>query len=198
MRLMHFTMYTRWTFFLLLITLFSCNERVYTNKEVIINYEKKQREIAELKNYFNSIVPKNKFVEIEFDGNNHLFRLGIYSIDTSTKQLIFPGFLDWDLKTYSNKVLDAIATVGWNQQTLKTIKQKLDDANCISIEGGEPSKIGFQRRNLGKYYYLVFNTPLSDSLKTFYNHHCAYNLYNDKVVFEWGAGAVGSGCYPSN
>ena len=187
-----------WTFFLLLTVLFSCNEREYTNKDVIDNYEKKQKEITELKNYYNSIVPKNKFVEIEFDGNNHLFRLGIYSIDTVTKQLVLPGFLEWDLNTHSNKVLDAIENVGWNQQTLKTIKQKLDDADCISIESGEPIKIGFQRRSLGKYYYLVFGKPLSDSLKTFYNRYCAYSLYNDKVVFEWGAGAIGSGCYPSN
>lgn len=168
------------------------------NKDVIDNFQKKGKQIIELSEYYKSIVPNNKFVEIEFDDDNTLFRFGVYSIDTGTKELILPGFLNWDLKINSNKVDSVIKTIGWNLQTLKTIKQKLDSANCISVESGTPCKIGFQRRDLGKYYYLVFHKPMSDSLKTFYKTYCAYSPYNDKVVFEWGAGAIGSGCYPTN
>jgi len=79
---------------------------------------------------------------------------------------------------------------------LETIKQKLDSANCISIESGEPCKIGFQRRDLGKYNYLVFDKPMSDSLKTFYKNYCAYSFYDDRMVMMWGAGALGGDCYP--
>jgi hypothetical protein len=185
--------------FFLTLTLFSCApEKDYLNKNVIENYQKKQQKISELKSYYSSIVPKDKFVEIEFEGDDHLFRLGVYSIDSVTKKLVLPGFLEWDLKTNSDKVLNAVAAIGWNKQTFKTIKQKLDKANCISVESGEPCKIGFQRRNMGKYYYLVFDKPMSDSLKTFYKTYCAYKPFNDKVVFEWGAGAIGGDCYPAD
>jgi hypothetical protein len=129
---------------------------------------------------------------------SHLFRLGIYSINTTTKKLVLPGFLEWDLKINSDKVKDAIATVGWDNQTLRVIKQKPDSANCISIESGEPCKIGFQRRDFDKYYCLVFDKPISDSLKTFYKTYCAYNPYNDMVVFKWGTGAICGDCYPKN
>jgi hypothetical protein len=184
-------------FFLGTTTLQSCkSEKHYTNVDVIENYQTKESKIAELKEYYASIVPKNKFVEIEFDADDHLLRFGIFSIDTVTKQLIYPGFLDWDLKTNSDIVKDQIAGIGWNSQTLAEIKRRLDNANCISIESGEPCKIGFQRRGLGKYYYLVFYKNMSDSLKKFYRSFCPYRLYNDNVVFEWGAGALGSDCYP--
>ena len=185
--------------FSLLAILFSCGfDKDYTNKDVIENYKSRRKQIRELKSYYNSIVPKDKFVGIEFDGDNHLFRFEIYSISPVTKQLIYPGFLDWNLKTSSGKVKEAMTTIGWNTQTLLTLEQKLDDANCISVESGKPCKIGFQRRDLGKYYYLVLDKPMSDSLRSFYKQYCAYSLYDDSTVFTWGAGAIGTGCYPTN
>lgn len=175
----------------------SCeSSREYTNQDVVNNYRKKETQIRGLKKFYNSIIPPNKFVEIEFDDSQHLFRFGVYSINPATNELILPGFLNWNLSTNSNNVDSVVATLNWNQQTLKTIKQKLDSANCISIESGEPCKIGFQRQDLGKYNYLVFDKPMSDSLKLFYKNYCAYNLYNDRVVLMWGAGALGGDCYP--
>jgi hypothetical protein len=180
------------------LTLVSCKpDKEYKNTDVIDNYNKEQSQIIELKRFYNSIVPSNKFVEIEFDDNNHLFRFGIYSLDMKTKQLIFPGFLQWDLKTNSKTVKSAIATIGWTQNTLDTLKQKLDDANCISIESGEPCRIGFQRRAMGKYYYRIFDKPMSDSLVELYKRGCAFNYYNRQVTFEWGGGAIGGDCYPT-
>jgi hypothetical protein len=177
----------------------SCkSKKYYTNKDVVENYQSRESKILELKQYYNSIVPKNKFVEIEFDGNKQLSLLSIYSIDTVTKRLIYPGFLDWDLKINSDKVKDKIAGIGWNSQTLEEIKQRLDKANCISIGSGEPCKIGFQRRDLGKYHYLVFDKNMSDSLKEFYKAFCPYKLYSDRVVFEWGIDAIESECYPES
>jgi hypothetical protein len=89
-----------------------------------------------------------------------------------------------------------IRTIGWTQQTLKELKQKLDKANCIQIESGEPTKIGWQRSVMGMYFYNVFDKPIQDSLKSRYNDSCTYILYNDKLVLEYGGGAVGSQCFP--
>jgi hypothetical protein len=172
-------------------------DKEYTNTDVIDNYNEEQSQILALKRFYNSIVPSNKFIEIEFDDNDHLFRFGIFSLDSTTKQLIFPGFLQWDLKTNSATVKSTIATIGWTQRTLETLKQKLDNANCISIESGEPCRIGFQRRYMGKYYYRIFDKPMSDSFVELYKKECAFSYYNRQVTFEWGGGAIGGNCYPT-
>jgi hypothetical protein len=170
----------------------------HTKQELIDNYNKRQTQILELKRYFNSVVPRDKQVEIEFESDTKLFRFGISPIDTATGSIIYPIFLEWNLKTTSDKVDSVIATIGWTQQTLKTLKKKLDDADCIQIESGEPTKIGYQRSGMGMYFYNVFDKPVADSLKKYYNDSCTYILYNNKLVLEYGGGAVGSQCFPKN
>lgn len=173
-------------------------DRFHTKQELIDNYTKRQTQILELKSYFNSIVPKDKQVEIEFEGDSKLFRFGVSPIDTVTRRIIYPIFLEWNLKTSSDKVDSVIKSIGWTQQTLDDLKQKLDKANCIKIESGEPTKIGWQRSGMGMYSYNVFDKPIIDSLKKNYNDSCTYILYNDKVVLEYGGGAIGSQCFPKN
>jgi hypothetical protein len=100
------------------------------------------------------------------------------------------------LKTSSRKVDSLLWKLNWTDQTLKTLKEKLDAANCISVESGEPCKIGFQRSGMGKYYYNLFEKPIPDSEKRRYNDSCTYILYNDNVVLEYGGGAIGLQCFP--
>ena len=173
-------------------------DTLHTKQELIDNYTKRQTQILELKSYLNSIVPKDKQVEIEFEGNSKLFRFGVSPIDTSTGKIIYPIFLEWDLKTNSDKVDSVIRTIGWTQKTLKSLKEKLDKAGCIQIESGEPTIIGWQRSGMGMYSYNVFDKPIADSLKKYYNDSCTYILYNDKLVLEYGGGAIGSQCFPKN
>ena len=169
-----------------------------SRQELIDNYTKRQTQILELKSYFNSIVPKDKQVEIEFESDTKLFRLGVYKIDTATGNIINPIFLEWDLQTNSEKVAGVIEPLGWTPRTLKDLKQKLDKADCIHIESGEPTKIGWQRSGMGMYYYNVFRKPIADSLKKNYNDSCKYILYNSKLVLEYGGGVYGPQCFPKN
>lgn len=140
-------------------------DSTYSKKELIENYNKNETQILELKKYFNSIVKKGKFIEIEFENEKTLSRFGVSSIDTITGVCIYPGFLDWDLQVSSKKVDSVITSIGWTKETLITIKQKLDKAHCIEIESGEPTKIGFQRSGMGMFFYNVFENPIADSLK---------------------------------
>ena len=170
----------------------------HTKQELIDNYSKRKAQILDLKSYFNSIVPKDKQVEIEFGSDKKLFRFGVAPVDTATGKIIYPIFLEWDLNTTSSTVDSVIKTIGWTQQTLKDLKQKLDAANCIQIESGEPTTIGWQRSGMGMYFYKVFDKPIADRLKNYYNDSCTYILYNDKLVLEYGGGAVGSQCLPKD
>jgi hypothetical protein len=174
---------------------FGAFDTFYSPAELIENFKEKQVEIYDLKNYFNEIVPKNKQVEIEFKNDNELFRFGIKPLDFRAGDPFGPMFLEWDLKTDTPKMDSLISTLGWNQQTLKSLKEKLDEANCIQIESGEPTKIGFKRSGMGMYFFNVFSKSIPDSLRSYYNDSCKYIFVNKKFVLEYGGGAVGPQCF---
>lgn len=167
---------------------FSDDGKFYSKEDLIDNYIQKNEQIADLKNYINKIVPKNKSVDIEFDGNNKFFFFHV--INNSNYDS------NWDLKLNSPKVDTLLQELNWTKQTLKALKEKLDAANCISIKSGDPCNIGFQRSGMGKYYYNLFDNPIPDSLKVKYNDSCTYIFYTNKIVLEYGGGAIGPQCFP--
>jgi hypothetical protein len=163
--------------------------KYYSKQDLIDNYNKKSRQIRDLKNYINSVVPANTSVDIEFDGRKRFFIFHVVENGNYDS--------NWDLKLNSPKVDTLLERLHWTKQTLKTVYEKLEAANCISVKNGEPCNIGFQRSGMGKYYYNIFDRPIPDSLKAEYNDSCTYILYNDKVVLEYGGGAVGPQCFPT-
>lgn len=165
------------------------SDTFYSKEDMIDNYNKKTSEILEVKDYVKRIVPPNKNVDIEFEGDGKLF---IFHVTDS-------GSYDsnWDLKLNAPKTDTLLQKLGWTKETLSTLKEKLDKANCISVKSGEPCNIGFQRSGMGKYFYNMFEKPIAVSLKSDYNDSCTYILYNDKVVLEYRGGAVGAQCFPN-
>ena len=163
--------------------------KYYSKQDLIDNYKQKTQQIIEVKQYINSVVPSDKIVDIEFDGNKKFFIFHV--VDNGTYDS------NWDLKLNSAKVDTLLNKLSWTKQTLKTLKEKLDAANCISVKSGEPCNIGFQRSGMGKYYYNIFDKAIPHSLKDKYNDSCTYILYNDKVVLEYGGGAIGPQCFPT-
>jgi len=181
-----------------IITIFSAFgafDKDYSVTELKENFEKNKTGIFELKQYFNEIVPKNKFVEIEFKDDNTLYRFGITTFGLSKENSKSPMFLEWNLNTNTSRMDSIIQQLGWTRETFKTIKEKLDNADCIQIESGEPTKIGFKRSGMGMYSFNVFDHPIPDSLKAVYNDSCTYILANDKLVLEYAGGAVGPQCF---
>ena len=177
------------------ISAFGGLDKDYSVTELKENFEKNKTEIYILKKYFNEIVPKNRFVEIEFDNDNTLTRFGIKPLDNAAGDPNGPMFLEWDLKINTERMDSIIKPMGWTRETLKTLKEKLDKANCIQIENGEPTKIGFQRSGMGMYSFNVFDNTIPDRLRNNYNDSCTYIMANDRLVLEYGGGAVGSQCF---
>jgi hypothetical protein len=138
----------------------------HSKQELIDNYNVKEKEINDVKKYITTIVPFNKAVDIEFDGNRKL----------SIFHLIDNGTFDsnWDLKISSKKTDTLLKKLGWTKATLSTLKGKLNRANCISVKSGDPCIIGWQRSGMGKYFYNIFDIPISDSLRKTYNDSCLY------------------------
>lgn len=193
-----------------LFLLLSCEPN---KKDLIGNLTTKEKEIIELKSFFNSIVPEGYSVFIEFK-NKEEIDLWVFDGEKNSFGEITAMFMQWSINPYDykeetpiphdstkwapkTKSLELVKQkLKWTDDTFREIKEMLDNANCISIKNGDPTKIGFARRGLGKYSYLIFGSSISDSLKTEYNNNCTHIFYSDKVILEWGGGAIGSQCFP--
>lgn len=90
--------------------------------------------------------------------------------------------------------------VGLNKNKLKHIKEQLADMDCISLEmihnPRESFKIGFRRIGFGKYSYHIYRNPLTPDEMKQLNEDCSLVPYSSRVVFEYGAGAIGDICFP--
>jgi len=181
--------------FVSLISAFGVFDKVYSPDDLKASFQEKKTEIYELKHYFNKIVPKNRFVEIEFSSDHELARFGIKALDSTAGDITEPMFLEWDLSTETEKMDSLIKPMEWSRATLAELKEKLDNAGCIQIESGEPTKIGFKRSGMGVYFFNVFDNPMPDSLKSNYDEMCTHIYVYPKLVLEYGGGAVGPQCF---
>lgn len=159
----------------------------YSKKDLIENYRSKTKEIYQLKKYAEQIIPNDKSVTIEFENDKKLF---IFHLSDKKGRSN-----NWDVKINSKKADSFLVELRWTKQTLTQLKEKMDNANCISVESGEPFTIGYQRSGMGMYFYNLFDKPLTDSLKKAYNDGCMHILYNEKVALEFGGGAIGQQCF---
>lgn len=182
-------------YFIWFLSVLGLFDKVYSPDDLKVSFQEKQVEIYELKHYFNKIVPKNRFVEIEFAGDHNLARFGIKTLDSIGGDTSDPMFLEWDLSTETAKMDSLIEPMGWSRETLAELKEKLDDANCIQIESGEPAKIGFKRSGMGMYFFNVFDKPMPDSLKRYYDESCEYIYAGPKLALEYAGGAIGPQCF---
>ncbi len=183
-----------------------------SKKELIENYENKKTEILKLKQEYPKFVPKDYIVDIEFEPENKILivteqlTIKIYKINNNSDKSNGNNAIqrndnlkvvsqNWNLKPGSKELEEVLKSIGWTSRTLTEIKKLLENANCISIENGNVSTIGFARSGMGKYYYKVFEKPLTKQQKDKYDNGCEYIYYKDNVVLEYGGGAIGPQCF---
>lgn len=182
-----------------------------SKKELIENFEKNKAEILNVKTEYAKVIPENYFVYIEFEPASKILTtpeqitIKIYKIkdDTANSDNNVVQRIDnievisenWNLKPNSKELEEIIASLGWTNQTLTKIKELLDSANCVSVENGEITTIGFARSGMGKYSYKIFDNQLTENQKQKYNNGCEYIFYKDNIVLEYGGGAIGPQCF---
>jgi hypothetical protein len=194
---------------------FGVFDKEYFIAELKEKAAQKEVELYELKKYFNQIIPINRSVGIELGNCNTLKYLRIddlkprfsmwdtigYASRSNRRgtQAEYPQstqlFLEHDLEINTSLTDSILTTLGWNQKTLMELKNKLDHANCIGIESGEPTKIRFQRSGLGMYSFIVFGHPMSIRSRSDYNDSCRYLYVSNKLALEYEGGAVGRQCF---
>jgi hypothetical protein len=169
-----------------------------SKKELISNIDSNFEKISFLKTSYLKLVPKDYIVSIEFNPPDKIastkesIDLKIehkYNNQTEVKQ-------EWNLEYRSQKLAQMIKPLGWTNETLTNIKKLLSDANCVSIENGDITKIGFARSGMGKYFFNLFDNDLANEQIKKYNDGCTYIFYKKNIVLEYGGGAIGSQCFP--
>lgn len=163
------------------------SEPSYSKKDLIENYEKRKEDIVDAEKYFKSILPEGAHVTIEFNNNKEI---AVFHIKTDS---IYQS--NWNLKIESPKVDSILTQLNWTNKELKTLKEKLDKANCISIGSYEPVVIGWQRSGMGMFSYLVFEENLNEGKIEEYNDGCTNIFYKDNIVLEYIGGAIGQQCF---
>lgn len=171
-----------------------------SKNELVENYENNSKEINNLKMEYSKLVPDSLIVSIEFNPVNKIVStpesidLKIYRKNPNGRSTVVNQ--EWNLDKESDKLAEMLLIIGWNQNTLNEIKDLLDSANCVSIENGKLTTIGFARSGMGKYSYKVFDKNLTENEIEKFNDGCTYIYYIDNIVLEYGGGAVGPQCFP--
>lgn len=184
-----------------------------SKKELIKNFENKNNEIQKLKNEYQKLIPENYIVDIEFEPESKILTtteeitIKIYKWEDKNEEKNENSEVvqrndglkvisqNWSLKPNSEELEKIIKSIGWTNQTLSEIKKLLTEANCVSIENGKITTIGFARNGMGKYSYKIFDKPLKTEEKEEYNNGCEYIFHKDNIVLEYGGGAIGSQCF---
>lgn len=181
--------------------------------ELQANWHKHEGAILRAKHYYDSIVPPRFEVYVEFNRKGTV-DFYVAASDQNAKNGRTLWFQDWDIdfESYTPPAPTAwdsteyaprtknlgvvLETIGWTTDTFKEVGRRLSDANCISIQSGEPVQMGFKRSGLGKYFYDLYATPISPDRMNSFNDSCRYVFQNDTLVFEYGGGAIGPQCFP--
>ena len=185
-----------------------------SKKELIANLESKKYEIESLREEYTKFVPENYFVYVEFEPENILIskpetvtiKIKIYKSDVDTALVPSSDSIqfgpdikivsqNWDLKYGSEELATVLKNLSWTNETLNEIKKLLVKANCISVQNGEPTKIGFSRNGMGMYSYRIFKKNLTKNEVEQYNDGCSLIYYKDNFVLEYGGGAIGLQCF---
>jgi len=170
-----------------------------SKKELIENYENKRKDINDLKTAFEKMIPKDRIVFFELKESNRIPGL-VDAIDLQIFRKNHSGELDmidgdWDLK-YGSEELDKLLTIiNWDRMTLLAAKNLLQTANCISIQNGDITEIGFARSGLGKYFYILFPKKLNKEQINKYNDGCEHIYYKENVVLKYVGGMAGPQCF---
>ena len=171
-----------------------------SKNELINNYDNNYSNILKLKKEYEEIIPYGYNVYIEFALAEKNLERG-QSIDFCVSKIDSSGngrniIQEWNVDITSIKLDSLMQNIGIDRLKLEKIKIALKNANCISIQNGKETEIGFARSGMGKYSYLIFEDNLNEMQIEQHNNGCDYIYYKDNIVLMYGGGAIGPQCFP--
>jgi len=160
------------------------------------NHDNYSKELLELKEYFNKIVPNDFLVRIQYNSSNNIDLFVYHSFENSENRVKIFG--EWKVKLDDSENAEFIALVNnklnWNRDTFKELYSKLNNANCIGICNRNPVEIEYGFMGMGLLSYLVFDENLTPEQQEAYSDDCMQIFYKENIVLLYGSGATGSFC----
>lgn len=172
-----------------------------SKKQLTQNIDTNYLNILAVKTFFKKLVPKGYAIYIEFKPPEQILNRG-ESIDfwvfrkgkkTGDNDMVFQ---EWNIELNSDRLDTLLNFTTLKRKDLQELKAYLDKANCISVSNEDEFEIGYARSGMGKYSYLIFDSPLSKEDQKEYNNGCEYIFYKDNIVLAYGGGAIGPQCFP--
>ena len=175
---------------LLLVAFFISPTRFGTrcNPDIMAeHYDKYKSGLQELINYTNQSLDKGAQMQLEFEHG----KISIFQIKGKNDSI---WSSNWDVRS-EERIDSLMQVVGLNHEELDNIRRKLKKQGCISIETATTHSdfvdIGFRRVDFGMYSYRIYNRPINAEEKKEYDEDPMFIPYTDRVVFEYGGGAIG-------
>lgn len=165
----------------------------YSGKDLEKNYFDKEKEIHSLGYYFNSLNSDYTGISFSYSGRNDRFDFDFAKYNPQTKNVKHLGWDASHLRLQSGEMDSVLQEIGWTKKELEILLSKLKAANCIGVYKqpfkGKPVKITYREGGtlgIAEYSYLLFEKPLTDSLKVIWEAKEGYRVVNDSTVFEFG------------
>ena len=175
---------------LLLVAFFISPTRFGTrcNPDIMAeHYDKNKSGIQELVDYTNQSLDKGAQMHLEFEHG----KISIFHVIGKNDSI---RSNNWDVRS-KERIDSLMQVVGLNHEELDNIRRKLKKVGCISIVTpntfSDYNVIGFRRVGMSMYSYRIYNRSMNTEEKNEYDEDPMFIPYTDRVVFEYGGGAIG-------
>lgn len=167
------------------------NEEKPCNPDIMAEYcNEHEQEMRELIAYANQSLETGTRMELAFE-KGRVSRFYVAAVDDSI----------WSTHWDPENTDSIIPIVGLDQREYESIRQRLKELECISIEAHttheDYATIGFRRVGFGMYSFVIYTRPMTPEEKKRYMDDPMFIPYNDSVVFKYGGGAVGPQAFGS-
>lgn len=164
-------------------------DKKYTREELNQNFIQHEKEFADLVTYFNSKVSNDKNQRVSFGlSKGNKVNLIIYPVVTDPANKIVGRN---NLELGSSELDAVLAIVGWTNETVTGLKDKLSKTNCDWIRTteiyGNPIEIYNKQSGWGTFSYRVFDVPLSDSLIKIHGKTISTSEFGKRVVIDYSS-----------
>lgn len=162
-------------------------DRKYSREELTEYFNQHENDFSDLVESFAANIPKNKQQSVSFGlSKNNKISLNIYPsvIDSASK--IIGGN---DLELGSPLLDTALATLGWTNETIVILRNKLSKTNCDWIRTTEninkPVEIYPNQSGMSSYSYSIYNKPIDDSLISTYGKPLSKSEFGSRVTLTY-------------
>jgi len=157
-----------------------CSDNKATVALARSNYEKNEKVVHALVDYFKSISPDSQGVLLGLTDSRSTYRIGLFNY---THAIIEGdpnrgGELDID----SEEMAMYLEELGWSKENVLEIEKMLNEADCISISiDAEDVEVRYRTSDVSSVVYLIQSTPMSQGLMDSLRSTNPDNVINEYV-----------------